>query len=91
LYKDQGYKLDTFQLTGEGKVYSIVQTICKIIEEFVQEFGDDVEKLNIEGTSQERSNFDYYLTPFELWRLVSFILSSPRRYAPICNFTSLES
>jgi hypothetical protein len=50
-------------LTGEGKVYSIVQTICKIIEEFVQEFGDDVEKLNIEGTSEERSRIYKALIP----------------------------
>lgn len=63
LYKDQGYKLDTFELTGEGKVYSILQTICKIIEEFVQEYGDDVEKLNIQGTSEERSRIYKALIP----------------------------
>jgi hypothetical protein len=63
LYKDQGYKLHTFQLTGEGKVYSIIRTICEIIEEFVQEFGDDVEKLNIEGTSEERSRIYKALIP----------------------------
>lgn len=63
LYKDQGYKLDTFELTGEGKVYSILQTICKIIEEFVQEYEDDVEKLNIEGTSEERSRIYKALVP----------------------------
>ena len=33
--------------------------------------------------STTRANFDYYLTPFELVKLVSFNISSPRRCEPI--------
>jgi len=63
LDKGDGYKLDTFELTGEGRVYSIIQTICKIIEQFVREYGDQVQKLNIEGTSEERSKVYKALIP----------------------------
>jgi len=63
LYKDQGYKLDTFELTGKGKVYSIVHTICKVIEKFVQEFKDEVEKIVIEGTSESRTRVYKALIP----------------------------
>jgi len=63
LHKGDRYKLDTFELTGEGKVYSIIQTICKIIEEFVEEHPDQVEKLNIEGTSEARSKIYKALIP----------------------------
>ena len=56
-------KLDTFKMTGEGKVYSIVQTICKIIEEFVDEYGDDVEKLVVDPTSDKRGRVYKELIP----------------------------
>jgi len=63
LDKGYGYKLDTFELTGEGRIYSILQTICKIIEQFVREYGDQVEKLNVTGTSKERSRVYKALIP----------------------------
>ena len=56
-------KIDTFKMTGEGKVYSIVQTICKIIEEFVSEYGDDVEKLVVSPTSDKRGRVYKELIP----------------------------
>jgi len=56
-------KLDTFKMTGEGKVYSIVQTICKIIEEFVSEYGDDVENLVVDPTSDKRGRVYRQLIP----------------------------
>ena len=56
-------KLDTFKMTGEGRVYSIVQTICKIIEEFVDEYGDDVEKLVVAPTSDKRGRVYRELIP----------------------------
>jgi len=56
-------KLDTFKMTGEGKVYSIVQTICKIIEEFVDEYGDDVENLVVDPTSDKRGRVYKELIP----------------------------
>ena len=57
------HKLDTFKMTGEGRVYSIVQTICKIIEEFVSEYGDDVESLVIDPTSDKRGRVYRELIP----------------------------
>ena len=56
-------KLDTFKMTGEGRVYSIVQTICRIIEEFVYEYEDDVEKLIINPTSDKRGRVYKELIP----------------------------
>ena len=56
-------KLDTFKMTGEGKVYSIIQTICKIIEEFVSEYADDVESLVIDPTSDKRGRVYKELIP----------------------------
>lgn len=56
-------KLDTFKMTGKGKVYSIVQTICKIIEEFVDDYQDDVEKLVIDPTSDKRGRVYKELIP----------------------------
>ena len=56
-------KLDTFKMTGEGKVYSIIQTICKIIEEFVDEYGDGVEKLVVAPTSDKRGRVYKELIP----------------------------
>ena len=56
-------KLDTFKMTGEGKVYSIIQTICKIIEEFVDEYGDSVEKLVVAPTSDKRGRVYKELIP----------------------------
>lgn len=56
-------KLDTFKMTGEGRVYSIIQTICKIIEEFVDEYGDDVESLVINPTSDKRGRVYKELIP----------------------------
>jgi hypothetical protein len=63
LDKGDRNKLDTFELTGEGRIYSILQTVCKIIEEFVKDYRDQVEKLNIEGTSEERSRIYKVLIP----------------------------
>lgn len=47
-------KLDTFQMTGEGKVTSILKTIAKIIEEFLYQYDEEAEKIVIKPTSEKR-------------------------------------
>lgn len=56
-------KTDTFKMTGEGKVYSIIHTICKIIEEFVNSYEESVEKVVIDSTSDKRGRVYKELIP----------------------------
>jgi hypothetical protein len=51
---DKGYsfKLDTFQMTGEGNALSILKTIVNIIKDFTNRF--EVNKLVINPTSKKR-------------------------------------
>lgn len=47
--------LDTDQMTGEGDAANIIQTVCKAVNEFFNEFDDQVEELEIKGTNEKRS------------------------------------
>lgn len=47
--------LDTDQMTGEGDAANIIQTVCKAVNEFFNEFDDQIEELEIKGTSEKRS------------------------------------
>ena len=52
LDKGYGFKLDTFQMTGEGNALSILKTIVNIIKDFTNRF--EVNKLVINPTSKKR-------------------------------------
>jgi hypothetical protein len=52
LDKGYGFKLDTFQMTGEGNALSILKTIIDIIKDFTNRF--EVNKLVINPTSEKR-------------------------------------
>ena len=47
--------LDTDQMTGEGDAANIMQTVCKAINKFFDEYDDQIEDLEIKGTSEKRS------------------------------------
>lgn len=48
-------KIDTFQMTGEGDVRNIIQTIAKIINEFYYQYKKEINKIIIKGTDEKRS------------------------------------
>lgn len=48
-------KIDTFQMTGEGDVRNILQTISKIINEFYHQYKKEINKIIIKGTDEKRS------------------------------------
>lgn len=48
-------KIDTFQMTGEGDVRNILQTIAKIINEFYYQYEKEINKIIIKGTDEKRS------------------------------------
>ena len=48
-------KIDTFQMTGEGDVRNILQTIAKIINEFYYQYNKEINKIIIKGTDEKRS------------------------------------
>ena len=49
-----GYKIDTYKLTGEGKVKNILKTVAKIIDDFFNQYGDEgVEKIIINPVSEK--------------------------------------
>lgn len=52
LDKGYNYKLDTFQMTGEGNASSILKTVVNIIIDFTNKF--EVNKLVINPTSEKR-------------------------------------
>ena len=47
--------LNTDQMTEEGDAANIIQTVCKAINEFFDEYDDQIESLEITGTSEKRS------------------------------------
>ena len=47
--------LDTDQMTGEGDAANIMQTVCKAVNKFFEEYDDQIEELEIKGTSEKRS------------------------------------
>ena len=53
--KGEGYKLDTFQITGEGDAIAILSTVSKIIEDFLYQYEDEgAETIVINPTSEKR-------------------------------------
>lgn len=49
------HKLDTFQMTDEGNVRNILQTIAEIINEFYSQYKEEINKIVISGTDEKRS------------------------------------
>ena len=53
--KGEGYKLDTFQMTGEGDAMVILSTVIKIIKDFLYQYEDEgAETIVINPTSEKR-------------------------------------
>lgn len=48
-------KIDTFQMTGEGDVRNILQTLAEIVNEFHNQYSEEVDKIIIKGTDEKRS------------------------------------
>ena len=70
--KGEGYKLDTFQMTGEGDAMAILSTVSKIIEDFLYQYEDEgAETIVINPTSEKRRKVYQLL----ISRLPSDILS----------------
>ena len=61
--KETTSQLDTHEYTGEGDVYNIIQTLCKIMEDFLYQYDDDVEKLVIKPTDEKRRKVYKVLIP----------------------------
>jgi hypothetical protein len=47
--------LDTDQMTNEGDAANIIQTVCKAVNKFFEEYDGQIEDLEIKGTSEKRS------------------------------------
>ncbi len=65
--KGEGYSLDTQQMTGEGNVRMMINTIAQITQDFLQKF-PQVNKVIIDGTDDKRTRvykalFPKYLSP----------------------------
>jgi uncharacterized protein Yka (UPF0111/DUF47 family) len=54
LSKDSTAALDTKQMTGEGDVANVLQTVCKAINEFFEEYDDQIKDVEIAGTDEKR-------------------------------------
>jgi hypothetical protein len=54
LSKDSTAALDTKQMTGEGDVANVLQTVCKAINEFFKEYDDQIKDVEIAGTDEKR-------------------------------------
>ena len=53
--KGEGYKLDTFQMTGEGDAMAILSTVIEIIKDFLYQYEDEgAETIVINPTSEKR-------------------------------------
>ena len=53
--KGEGYKLDTFQMTGEGDAMAILSTVIKIIEDFLYQYEDEgAETIVVNPTNEKR-------------------------------------
>ena len=62
--KGDGYKLDTFQMTGEGNAIKILSTVAEIIKDFLSQYGDEgAEKIVIDPTSEKRRKIYQMLLP----------------------------
>jgi hypothetical protein len=61
---DRGYfnKLDTFEMTGEGSVRTLIKTIAAIIEEFLYNWGYD-KTVIIDATDEKRRRIYKILLP----------------------------
>jgi len=42
-------------MTGEGDAANIIQTVCKAVNQFFDEYDDQIVDLEIKGTSEKRS------------------------------------
>ena len=47
-------KIDTFQMTGEGDVRNILQTIAEIINDFYYQYEEEIDKIIIDSTDEKR-------------------------------------
>jgi hypothetical protein len=56
-------KLDTFQMTGEGNVRSILKTIAVIVEEFLYEYDWAAKHVVIDATDEKRRRLYKELIP----------------------------
>lgn len=54
LSKDYTGALNTKQMTGEGDATSILQTVCRTINEFFEEYDDQIKDVEIAGTDEKR-------------------------------------
>ena len=54
LSKDLTAALDTKQMTGEGDVANVLQPVCKAINEFFEEYDDQIKDVEIAGTDEKR-------------------------------------
>ena len=48
-------KIDTFELTGEGRAQTILHTVAEILNNFYSRYKAEVEAIEIAGTSEKRS------------------------------------
>jgi hypothetical protein len=48
-------KINTFQMTGEGDVRNILQTLAEMINEFYYQYEEEIDKIIIKGTDEKRS------------------------------------
>ena len=55
LEKQDTAALDTDQMTEEGDAANIIQTVCKAVNQFFDEYDDQIEDLEIKGTNEKRS------------------------------------
>ena len=61
-------KIDPFQMTGEGDAKNILETIAKIINDFYNQYEEEIDKIIIAGTDEKRRRvyklfFPKYLKP----------------------------
>lgn len=54
LSKEITAALDTKQMTGEGDVANVLQTVSKAINEFFEEYDDQIKDVEIAGTDEKR-------------------------------------
>ena len=60
--------LDTSQMSGEGNVRAIIKTLADIIDSFLKDHKNEVQRIDIEGTDEKRRRvykalFPKYLSP----------------------------
>lgn len=52
--KEPNRKLDALELTGEGEGLKILRTMVKIIEEFLEDYEDEADKIIVKGSTPKR-------------------------------------